>query len=78
MAYVLRKFHQRSIDLYQKAFGKILNDQTLMVRKTEVGVVVIKTILTSSNVYSIIDQVLIVDKKIYRNNEVVYDGGKNG
>ena len=71
----LRKFHKRSIELYEVAFGEKPNDQTYLVRRADVGVVLIRAIISDSGVYIILDQVLICDKKIYRNSELVHNGG---
>lgn len=73
MAHKLRKFHKRSINLYEKAFGEKPEDHSFLVRKTDTGVVVIRGYITESGVYSISDQVLIVENKIYRNNELVFE-----
>lgn len=76
MSHKLRKFHRQSIELYEEAFGGKHEEHYYFVRKTNTGVVLITAYLTDSGVYGIHDQVLIVHNKIYRNNELVYEGGK--
>ena len=73
---ILRKFHKRSIELYEVAFGEKPKGQTYLVRRCTQGVVLIRTLISESGVYIILDQVLISDKKIYRYSELVYQGDK--
>lgn len=78
MAHKIRKFHKQSLELYEQAFGKKLNNENFMIRRTHTGVVIIKALLSDNNIFHIIDQVLVVNKKIYRNSELVFDGGEDG
>lgn len=73
MSHKLRKFHKRAISLYEKGCGKKHEEHHYFVRKTDTGVVLITAYLTDSGVYGINDQVLIVNNKIYRNNELIFE-----
>jgi len=76
MANKLRRFHKRSISLYEKAFGKIENPNNFyLLRPCDSGVVLIKAADTeTTSTFQILDQVLISQDKIYRNNDLVYQG----